>query len=269
MKNKLTIAALAATLCIALPQVASAEVPAIAKPGDTRMVEFPYDPNNSYTVLTRPGSVTDIHLHEDETLVALAVGDTVQWNTQDVPGHVFIKPIFPNLVTSATLVTTKRTYQLNLRSSPENGKFYQQVGWAYPQLVAIQRQQAAQRLATMEAAQQVERDRLAATVVTSGVSIEALNFDYVIDGDAEFKPQQVFDDGKFTWIRMGSSQEMPALFLLNGENEAELLNFTMRDQYLVVHRLVDRLLMKLGDEKLTITNRKRHKSSFFNWGGTN
>ena len=128
----LRCALLAAALALGAGGASRAEQQAIPMPGDTRLVQFTFDANDSYTVLSRPGAVTDIQYSPEEKLVALAIGDSTQWMTSKSPGHVFLKPLRPDIFTSATLVTDKRTYQLTLRASPENGKWYQQVRWNYP-----------------------------------------------------------------------------------------------------------------------------------------
>jgi type IV secretion system protein VirB9 len=242
---------------------ANAEISAIPMPGDTKLVIFTFDANDTYTVLARPKSVTDISIHPDESIVAMAVGDTSQWIVSKANGHVFIKPVRPDIATTATIVTDRRTYQLTLRASPEDGKFYQRVSWDYPDIVIFQQEQAARS----KLASDTERNRLDATVVTPNIALEKLNFDYSIKGDAEFKPQQVFDDGKFTWIRMPATQEMPAVFLKPESGDAELLNYNMRGQFLVIQRLVPRLLLKSGESEIIITNNKlRPSRGLFGWG---
>ena len=246
--------------CCALP--ALAETAAIPMPSDTRLVVFTYDANNTFTVLARTKSVTDITFHPDEEVTAMAVGDTAQWIVSKTPGHVFIKPIHPNIATTATIVTSKRTYQLTLRSGPENGQFYQRVSWDYPDIVVFQQEVARQVKARADA----EEARLAETVVTPNVALDKLNFDYTMDGEAEWKPSQVFDDGKFTWIRLSKSQEMPAVFLKPESGPAELLNYNMRGQFIVVQRIVPRILMKSGETEIVITNNKAPGTrSFWPW----
>lgn len=249
----------AVVLCFNLTAVA--ETRPIALPGDTKLVVFSFDPNDTYTVLARPRAVTDIALHQEEQVVAMAVGDTAQWMVTKASNHVFIKPIHPDITTTATIVTDRRTYQLTLRASPEDGKFYQRVSWDYPDLVIFQQEQEARSRALVDA----EKARLEATVVTPGVSIEKLNFDYTTNGAAEFKPLQVFDDGKFTWLRMSGHQEMPAFFLKNEKGEAELLNYTTKGQFVVIHRLLSKILIKLGDAEVTVVNNKIKEGGF--WGG--
>lgn len=256
----------------AAPLHAQAEARPIALPSDSKLVQFVYQPNNVYTVLTRPESVTNIQLSDDEELVTLAMGDTAQWVVSNSPGHIFIKPIFPDMVTSATLVTTQRTYQLTLRSSPVDGKFYQQVTWHNEALIIYRAEQAAARVAMANTARKFDEARLAATVTTPNVALEKLNFDYQIDGEGEFAPSQVFDDGKFTWVRLPDVQEMPAVFLVQ-DGEAALLNFTLRDSYMVIHRLVPEFLLKLGKQEVRVrrtgdgsSSRNRASKTFFGWG---
>lgn len=255
------IAVLLSAFCIS---AANAEIQAIPLPGDSKLVIFTYDANDTYTVLARPKSVTDISMHADETITAMAIGDTAQWIVSKTSGHVFIKPSQPDIATTATIVTDRRTYQLTLRSSPEDGKFYQRVSWDYPDIVIFQQEQASRIKANFD----LERARIDSTIVSGGVAIEKLNFDYSVKGDAEFKPQQVFDDGKFTWIRLGESQEMPVVFLKPDSGDAELLNTNLRGQFLVVQRIVPRLLLKAGDKEVTIINNRKQSSSglFSSWG---
>lgn len=258
---KIRLVALVAALSALAPiTTVQAEARPIALPTDTRLVEFVYQPNQTYTILTRPGDVTNIQLSDDEELATLAMGDTAQWVYSTIPGHIFLKPVFPGLLTTATLVTNKRTYQLTLRSSPEDGKFYQQVTWHNPALIAYRNEQASQRMVQMETAARVEQARMASTVVTPNVSLESLNFDYEVRGRAPFAPSQVFDDGKFTWIRIPDSQELPAVFLLGERGEAELLNYTLRDRYIVVQRLVPGVLLKLGRDEVKITRKADRRS---------
>lgn len=226
-----------------------AEIKPIPMPADAKLVEFPFEPNDTFVVLTRPKSVTDIVLHPDEEVISLALGDTFQWQVKDVKGHVFVKPLRPNISTSVTLVTSARTYQFTLQSSPEDGVWYQRVGFTYPQLLVIERE----RQAVAKRTQEAEIARLDAQLASPKLSPENLNFDYSISGEASFRPKQVFDDGKFTWVRMPKTQDMPAFFMVGDDGGIELINTHLRGEYVVVQRLVDKLLLKLGKTEVTIT----------------
>lgn len=231
---------------------AHAEIKPIPMPADVRLVEFPYEPNDTFIVLARPRSITDIVLHPDEEIQTMALGDTFQWQVKDSKGHIFVKPLRPNISTSVTLVTSARTYQFTLQSSPEDGAWYQRVSFTYPQLMVLERERkvAAQRVVDNES-QRLERQ-----IVTHNVSIENLNWDYRVDGDAGFKPTQVFDDGRFTWVRMPKTQDMPAFFLETENGERELINTHLKGDYVVVQRLIDKLVLMLGKKEVKIVRAK-------------
>ncbi len=251
-------ALLAAAIALGAAGASRAEQQAIPMPGDTRLVQFNFDPNDSYTVLSRPGAVTDVQYSPEEKLVALAIGDSTQWMTSKTPGHVFLKPLRPDIFTSATLVTDRRTYQLTLRASPENGMWYQQVRWNYPDEMMWQAAQEEKR----RDAEERERKRLDAISVTQGVSVDKLNFNYTVTGEAAFRPKMVFDDGRFTWIRVGADiQELPALFVTS-EQGAELANYVVKGEYLVVQRLVPSAMLKLGTAEVRIA-RGEERTSWF------
>lgn len=233
----------------AYPRPVSAQSVPLAMPQDTRLVVFRYDPNDSYLLLTRPGAVTHIALEPDESVVALALGDTVQWIVQDKGPNVFVKPVRPDLYTSGTLVTNRRTYQLGLRSSPEGGAWYQRVSWTFPGLIALAREAdgGEPRGTTPSAQPGLERS------AGEGVRIERLNFEYRISGRAPFRPVQVLDDGRFTHIQMPVSlQEMPAVFVVGESGEGERVNYLVRGRFLVVQRLADRFLLRLGRAQVSV-----------------
>lgn len=233
----------------------------IPMPGDNRLVVFSYDKNNTFTVLTIPDAVTDIELMSDEKISAMAVGDSVQWVIAKTDGHVFVKPIRPNIFTSATIVTDKRTYQLTLRASPPGGKWFQRVSWTYPDIILYEAQQAVNR-AKEDAERKMKEEEAAKSkesVVVSndmpGTPIANLNYEYEMKGEASFKPKIVFDDGKFTWILLNKkSQEVPALFLKDGKGKYELVNYIRQGDYLQVQRTFSTAVLKLGPEEVEIIN---------------
>lgn len=250
--------ALGALLSTSLvPLSVSAESEVYQMPTDTRIVAFNYHPQNTFTLITRPKAATDIQLGKDEELVAFIMGDTVQWEADQVPGHIFIKPHKADLFNSATLVTTKRTYQLTLRSSGDKGRWYQAVSWRYPQDIRnaqIKQQAAQQQQQAVVEAEQRRLDANSAGKISS--SPENLNFDYKISGKASFRPTQVFDDGKFTWLRIEGSQDMPALFMIDNDGETKVVNYVVKGEFLVIQQIVKGVLLKLGDDEVKITNRK-------------
>lgn len=162
---------LAAILFLAGPLSAHAVLIATPLPGDTRLVRFDFDPNNTYQILTRPKAVTDIQLEAGEVVKGVALGDSFSWDCETgVAGHIFIRPKYDDVVTSGTVVTDRRTYQLMLRSTEADvGKWYQRVTWGYPGTSMLQ------PIATTAAPQASGVGPTASDPLTRGVDVEQLN----------------------------------------------------------------------------------------------
>ena len=227
---------------------------------------FVYAPGGLYVVTAAVGEVTDIMLQEGETLSdtgAVAAGDTMRWVVGEAASgegvsrrtHILVKPTDPGLTTNLVINTNKRTYHVELRSTPS--VYMASVGWSYPQdeLIAIQH---AREDATAKALTQVQ----------TGIDPARLDFAYQLSGpDVAWKPAQVFDDGAKTYVLMpaGIAQtELPPLFLLGEKNKAELVNYRVLGRYLIVDRLFTVAELRLGTKKQQIVritrmaSRERH-----------
>lgn len=212
------------------------------------MQVYPYSDGALYQVYAAPGQITDIALAAGEQLVGagpVAAGDTVRWvigDTESGTGptkriHILVKPTRPDLVTNLVVNTDRRTYHVELRSTEKT--YMASVSWAYAQdqLIALRRQNAA---------------AVAGTAVASGVDINALNFRYKIEGDTPpWRPLRAFDDGRQVFIAFptGISQgEMPPLWVIGPAGGAELVNYRIQGNHMVVDRLFAAAELRLGGE---------------------
>lgn len=250
--------------------LAYAESSPIALPGDPKIVVFQYDPNNSYKILTTPLAATNIELSDDEEVVNIDVGDTVQWKSNYTPkqpgrpGIISIRPSQPDIWTAGSIITTRRTYLINLASVPQSAMWYHKVSWNDPGLILLQNQMVQQEQQVHEQ----EKKRLDNINVTRDISIEKINFDYEIKGDASFRPRQVLDDGRFTWIRMPDTQDLPAVFLQDADGKMALVNYLPPkpgSDYIIIERIAEKFILKLGEDSVTIVNRAHVNSSPAIW----
>lgn len=210
---------------------------------------YPWAEGALYQLYTAPGQVTDIALQEGEQLVGpgpVAAGDTVRWIIGDtVSGsgpeqrvHILIKPTRAGLVTNVVINTDRRTYHLELRSTPET--YMASVSWTYPQdaLIAL----AARG-----------HNSAAAAPVVPNVDIDALNFHYRIEGDRpSWRPLRAFDNGRQVFIELPSNigqSDLPPFFIAGAKGEGELVNYRIRGRYLVVDRLFAGAELRLGAGK--------------------
>jgi type IV secretion system protein VirB9 len=210
--------------------------------------DYPFSDGALYQLYAAPGEITDIALEPGEQLVGagpVAAGDTVRWIIGDTesgsgPGkrvHILVKPTRPDLVTNLVINTDQRTYHLELRSDEKT--YMASVSWSYPQneLIALRRQDAAAD---------------AAAPIATGVDVNALNFRYRIEGDnAAWRPLRAFDDGRQVFIEFptGIGQgEMPPLWVIGADGGAELVNYRVRGNHIIVDRLFAAAELRLGGE---------------------
>jgi P-type conjugative transfer protein VirB9 len=231
--------------------------------GDTRLIQYAYDADNTYLVLAKPKAVTHLQFAPNEVIRSMAAGDTANWEltaTKD-RRNIFIKPKFDGDETSVTVITDQRVYQFVLRSTGEGKKWYQRVNWIYGSEMILPLPDADAAAAgqgevkAVKAGVQSVNAPVAAGVNTPlGIQPDKLRFNYDVSGDAPFRPLVVFDDGRFTYYKLpGNVQELPALFAVIDGTEYSLVNFEVQGEYIVAQRLMPTAVLKLGRSEVRVS----------------
>ena len=229
---------------------------------------FRYDPEASFTIVGFPGVPTDIQLANDEHVSGFALGDTVQWVIEELPGHLFIKPMRADLFTAGTLVTDRHTYQLTFKSTNSKENWMQRVSWSYPDLVILRSADAviphgAERIPyDLNASQIKNNGDIHSVAEQKGLDPSKLYLDYQVKGEAPFRPLALFDDGRSLWLKMQAHQPLPAVFE-DTEEGAKLLHFAVRDDWIVIPRLVPKITLKLGTSELHIVRKNSEEPHGF------
>jgi type IV secretion system protein VirB9 len=215
---------------------------------------WPYADGALYQIYTSPGRVTVIALQQGEELITVSAGDTVRWIVGDTASgagatlrvNILVKPTRVGLQTNLVITTNRRTYLLELSSTPQ--AWMASASWDYPQdrLLALQKQaQQAQIVAPVD----------------SGLTLEQIKFRYVITGDnPPWKPLRAFDDGERVYIQMppGIAQgELPPLFVIGAQGDGQLVNYRYRAPYFVVDRLFGAAELRLGADKAAVVRVER------------
>ncbi len=235
------------------PAIRVAEANAAARIQPTRagyinaIQVYPFTEGALYEVYTAPEEITDIALEPGEQLVGtgpVAAGDTVRWIIGDtVSGaaatkqiHILVKPTAPGLTTNLVIDTDRRTYHLELRSTPAT--YMASISWQYPQddLIAIQQQ---------------NNEADTAAPIATGVDVAALNFRYKIQGDnPPWRPLRAFDDGKKVYIEFptGIAQgDMPPLFVIGPDGGSDLVNYRVHGNDMIVDTLFAAAVLQMGN----------------------
>ena len=110
--------------------------------------------------------------------------------------------------------------------------------------------------------QESERGSGGAPADAVAVSPDKLNFDYGVSGDASFKPETVFDDGRSVWMRIPKATEWPVALVKDGSDYV-VANFIRRGDFLVLQRLADEVALRSGDTEVIVQRGKRRFLGLF------
>jgi type IV secretion system protein VirB9 len=196
--------------------------------------------------------VCDLELQAGEQVNSLHLGDAARWNVEAaITGsgphevqHIILKPMDVGLNTSLIITTDRRTYHLRLRSTRSD--YMPRVAFTYLD-------DAKKQLDLSRARQELETAR--SVIPETSEYLGNLDFKYRIEGDGQWKPLRVYNDGQKTILEMPQAMrqsEAPALMVLhNGGNlmedeEMGLVNYRLQDNRYVVDSLFDKALLVSG-----------------------
>ena len=63
-----------------------------------------------------------------------------------------------------------------------------------------------------------------------------------------------FDDGRFTYFRFANNRDIPAPFYIGADNEETRINFHMDGDFMVLHRVAPRFVLRLGEAVVGVWN---------------
>jgi len=257
MKRPLLLSACIATLMLASPALAqpspkdAASISASNESAtrglsDASLVgalhEFAYERGALYAVQASPQRITDIALEPGETLLSVSAGDTTRWIVGDaqsgiagdIQSHILVKPNAANLATNLVIMTDRRVYHIDLKST--SGAAMASVAWRYPVEMTLP-----------SSLPPPPPPPAAASSAAPGFTPETLNLRYRIDGDKpDWRPLSAFDDGKQVYIEMPDNLiEAPPLSVI-GDEGLEAVNYRIRGKYYIVDRLFKKAELRLG-----------------------
>ena len=217
---------------------------------------YPFKRGAIYQVYAAPEQVTDIALQPGEELISVSAGDTVRWMVGDTSSgsqngqqaHILIKPLSAGISTNLVILTSKRSYYLELHAKSD--AYMTGVTWAYSD--------------NLMAALRPRSDTMPLKLASNGATftgntmpgympaLETLDFAYKIKGDKPaWRPVRAFDDGNKVFIQFPvsiSRSEAPPLFVKAGGKSA-MVNYRVKGRYYIVDRLFDEAELRLGEKK--------------------
>ncbi|HEX4151886.1 MAG TPA: TrbG/VirB9 family P-type conjugative transfer protein [Steroidobacteraceae bacterium] len=229
--------AAAAVQAVLVSRLSVAET--VPAPGavDSRIRSAPYDGDQVYRVRGFVGYQIDFEFEPGETFVGLGAGDIEGLSYFGQENHLFLKPKAAKVATNLTVLTNRRRYQIDYvsvpeRPSPDDPNVIFTIRFIYPPIASPS---AAER-----AAKAIE------SALSGAAATRPRNVDYWYCGSPELKPIAASDDGVHTRLRFGPNAELPAVFVRNADGSESLLNFSMDEGDVIIHRVAHRLILRRG-----------------------
>ena len=219
---------------------------------DPRLVERLYDPDEVVVIQGKTKVQATIEFGEGESIENVAVGDSNAW--QVTPNQranlLFVKPLADNAQTNMTVVTNRHTYLFDLVASPRAKPLYMmRFTYPGPSPEEVEAQLAQEQA---EAANAVEL--AAATDPLAVIDPALLNFKWEAEGERQLQPDEVYDDGRSTYLRWAEDRPIPAILIENYEGDEGPVNSTTRGDTIVVDGVPAQIILRSGREKATLVN---------------
>lgn len=237
MIRKLALALLLTASLAGPGQTAVAPTPG---PVDPRMRVIQYEPEQVVELDCDLGFQLTIEFAPEERIENVSIGDAQGW--QITPNRkatlLFLKPIDRKAPpTNMMVVTNLRRYAFELRvrrTTPTRGdrSIIYGLRFEYPAPAP-------------------------APVVSTPPPPkppEVVNAAYSYDGSSRNLPTRVFDDGKATYFQFAEADDYPAIFSLDAADGEAVVNFAVRDGYLVVDQVARGFVLRRGAEATRLYN---------------
>ncbi|MFM2625775.1 P-type conjugative transfer protein TrbG [Vibrio owensii] len=209
-------------------------------------------------VVCSPLKTCDIQLEAGERISkqGVHIGDNVRWQISPTLSgegenqitHLIVKPSEVGLSTTLLVATNRRTYSMMLTSRKND--WMPTINFDYPEQIQ----------AEWDSYYTAQTAKKEARSLGGGLSIDDLDFNYDIHGNAAFKPVRVYNNSIKTILEMPrsvSSGELPTLLVVNA-GKREVVNYRYREGKFIVDQLANEIILLMGvgsDQESVIVRR--------------
>ena len=203
---------------------------------DSRIRVAAYNAEQVYRLYAYVGYQIDLEFEAGETYVGIGGGDLEGLTVGAFDNHLLLKPKAANIGTNLTVFTSRRHYHFEYsakirRPNMATDEVIYAVRFTYP---------ASPKPNGPSSEEQVEADLAQAS------SHRTRNLDYWFCGNEAVRPVAASDDGVHTRLTFGAKAELPAIFVRNDDGSESLLNFSIDEGDVIIHRVARRFILRRG-----------------------
>ena len=207
--------------------------------GDPRMRVAKYVPEEVVELVGDLGYQMTIEFGDGERIENVSIGDAQGW--QVTPNRaanlLFLKPIDKAAPTNMTVVTNLRRYafELQVRAKVPKGEersIIYGLRFAYPPPPPPPPSEKP----------------------PAKTPPQVVNAAYSYEGSVKSLPARVFDDGKATYFQFGEGEDYPAIYAVENEKTEAVVNYAVRDGYVVVDQIARGFVLRRGPEMTRLYN---------------
>ena len=206
-----------------------------------------YHPEEVYRLYGFVGYQIDLEFEAGETYAGIGGGDLEGITFGAYENHLLIKPKAVNVGTNLTVFTNRRHYHFEYSASDKKPNLLRDeviyaVRFTYPD--------SGLKKSGPTTEERIDKD------FADAQSHRARNIDYWFCGHESVRPIAASDDGVHTRLSFGAKAELPAIFVRNDDGSESLLNFSMQDGDVIVHRVARQFVLRRGKLTGCIVNKR-------------
>ena len=231
------IAALTLITASLLMSVASAEMVPLKGKVDPRIRTAAYNPDEVYKLYGVVGYVIELIFEEGEVFTGKAGGDLEAVTIDGYQNQVHLKPKAAVVATNLVIYTNRRAYRFDYSATSQlSPRFAREtmyaVRFSYPLEAG--------------AASPTETQARVAAELARASAARPRNIDYWFCGRPSIKPVAASDDGVHTRLTFSARTELPAIFVRNDDGSESLLNFSVEEGDVIIHRVARQFILRRG-----------------------
>jgi type IV secretion system protein VirB9 len=221
-------------------------------PSDARIKMINYDENDVYTITTKYGYQTNIVFGNGESIDTISVGDRSLWQIIPSGNRLFIRPMQQGISTNMTILSSKRSYQFDLKSLGADDKdsaiyvakfvYGNNHGYARPPLPPVP--PAPPSSETSPPPPPVAEAPPAPPPPLTPKPSQAVytNYNYTYSGPDTLAPLQVFDNGTTTFIKYTTlPSPLPNIYTVDTAGKRTLVVPETQNTMLAVHTIAGKI----------------------------